>query len=460
MKKQTFLRFAKALFTVVLIAIGAFSALTVFAPELAEALTALVGIGEGSTGVMTATTIMATNTRATTNAARPRSADDPGHLAEDISKFVTMIAPDDFALDTLIREAGQSQKATDLIVNFEEVTFRGHEDQVSTTFTASGDSDLEDKFIDLAVANPTLWAKSETIYIPTILVSGKPLQLRIDSINANGTLKVTAINTTANVVPTIASGTVLRRSANAVGELKARGENKTLVPTNRWNYIQRYTAEVSEGYIRSMLDAKTDFSIKDQNYIRMYDFRTGHAKSGYFGVKAKVPSLDESEDILYQEGIYHQLTKNLDWTSAGGITNNLWIDWCNLLFADNNGSSDRYVFAGRNLIAAISKIPSVEKQLDAQQVEIVAGVKLNKVDTMFGTLYIKHDKVFDVMGHANDGVALDLEYIIKRPFMPLTSRELDLRGSGQSNVNATFIEEMYCLETRHLQTHAKIRMTS
>jgi hypothetical protein len=278
--------------------------------------------------------------------------------------------------------------------------------------------------------------------------------------NANGTLKVTAINVAGGLVPSIADNAVIKRSANAVGELKARGENKTLVPANRYNLIQRFTAEVSEGYIRSMLDAKTDFSTKDQNYRRMYDIRTGHAKSGYFGTRAVVYSQAEKENVQYQQGIYHQLTKNLDWTSAGGITNNLWIDWCNLLFADNSGSSDRYVFAGRNLIAAISKIPSVEKQLDANQVEIVAGVKLSKVDTMFGTLYIKHDKVFDLMGHENNGVALDLEYIIKRPFMPLTSRELDLRKAGISNENATFIEEMYCLETRYLDAHAKIRMTS
>jgi len=170
--------------------------------------------------------------------------------------------------------------------------------------------------------------------------------------------------------------------------------------------------------------------------------------------------LDEAEDVLYQEGIFHQLTKELEYTTAGGITNALWNSWCNTLFADNNGSTDRYLFAGRNLIEAISNIPAVEKQLDAKQVEVVAGVKLSKVDTMFGTIYIKHDKVFNVMGHDNEGIVLDLEYIIKRPFMPLTSRELDLRKSGQSNVNATFIEEMCCLETRHLDTHARIVLTS
>lgn len=460
MKKQTILRFVKGACFMLLAAICALQVVALVSPEAANALHGLMAWGGSGSGSVLATTAIAVNTRAATDAARPRSATDPGHLDEDVSQFVTMIMPDDFALDTLLREAGQSEKAEDLIINFEEVELRGHEDQMAAAFTASGGSAQSDKFVDITVANPSMWLKSETVYIPSILVSGKPLQLRVDSINSDNTLKVTAINTANNVVPTIADDTVIYRSANGVGELKARGENKTIIPGNRFNYCQRYTAEVSEGFIRGMLDTKSGYSFKDQNFIRMYDFRTGHAKSGYFGTKNIVPSVDEGENIMYADGIWNQLTKQLDWTAAGGITNNMWIDWCNELFADNAGSSERFVFGGRNLIAAISKIPDVQKQLEGRETEIVAGVKLNKIETLFGDLYIKHDKVFNVMGHADNGIALDLEQIKKRPFLPLTSRPLKLRDAGISNMNATLIEEIMCLEVRYLDTHAKIVKTA
>lgn len=459
MKKQPIQNFVKGAFLMLLFAVSALSVVAMVMPDLADAIFAFVGLSSGGFS-MAATTIMTTNTRATTDAARPRSATDPGHLDEDVSKFVTMIQPDDFALDTLIREAGQSEKATDLIVHFEEVEFRGHEDQVSAAFTASGGSALSDKFIDLTVANPNLWVKGETVYVPSILVAGKPLMLRVDTVNANNTLKVTAINTANNVVPTIANNTVIYRNGTAYGELRAKAENKTLIPGNRFNYCQRHMAQVEEGYIRGMLDTKSGYSFKDQNFIRMYDFRTEIAKASYFGQKAKVFSQEENEDVYYAEGIYHQLTKQLDWTTAGGITNNMWIDWCNAIFADNSGASDRYVMAGRNLIAAISKIPDVQKQLDGKETTIVAGVKLSKIETLFGELYIKHDKVFDVMGHRDDGVVLDLTQIRKRPFMELNSRELDFRTSGVSNKNATLIEEIMCFETRYLATHARIKRTA
>lgn len=462
MKKQTYLNFVKGTFYMFLFAICALQVVSLIDPDAADALISLIGIGGSGSGfLMAATSTIAVNTREATVQARPRSATDPGHIEDDVSSFVTMIQPDDFALDTLMREAGSSEKADDLEVHFEEVEFRGHQDAMGAALAAPSGTTLADKFRDITVDNPSLWVKGETIYVPSMTgIDGKPLMLRVDTINANNTLKVTAVNTVDNVVPAIADNTVLYRNGTAYGELRAKAESKTLIPGHRSNYCQRHMAEVEEGYIRGMLETKSGYSFRDQNFIRMYDFRTEIAKTSYFGIKNKVWSEDEQEFVHYADGIYHQLEKQLDWTAAGGISNNLWIDWCNALFADNSGAQDRYIFAGRNLIAAISKIPDVQKQLDGKDTIIVAGVKLSKVETLFGNLYIKHDKVFDVMGHADDGIALDLTQIRKRPFLPLTSRELDYRSSGVKNVNATLIEEIMCFETRYLGTHAKIVKTA
>lgn len=463
MKKKNLNTFIKNIAYALLMVFCAFSVTSVLFPEVTESLLAFAGLGgSGIGGASLATSILTANTRATSVAARPRSATDPGHLDEDVSKFVTMIMPDDFALDTLLRAAGQSEKATDLIVNFEEVEFRGHSDQTAAAYVIPGGATpVAVNYDNITVSNPNLWVKGESIYIPTMTgLNSRPLTLRVDSINTNGTLRVTAINTTGNLLPNIPLNTPIYRGATAHGERKAKAENKTLIPANRFNYCQRFMAQVEEGFIRGMLDTKTGYSFKDQNFIRMYDFRTELAKASYFGQKYITPSTEEGESIYYTDGIYHQLTKQLDWTTAGGIPNNMWIDWCNAIFADNAGAKDRYVMAGRNLIAAISKIPAVEKQLDATSTEIIAGVKLSKIETLFGDLYIKHDKVFDISGHADDGVVLDLTQIRKRQFLPLTSRQLKLREAGIENTNATLIEEIMCFETRYLGTHARIKRTA
>jgi hypothetical protein len=215
-------------------------------------------------------------------------------------------------------------------------------------------------------------------------------------------------------------------------------------------------AQVEEGFIRSMIDSKSGFGIQDQNFIRMYDFRNEMEKASIFGVKAIVPSRFEKENIYYQEGVYHQLTQQLTYTAVGGITQSTWIDWTKDVFAGNSGAEDRMLFAGKDLMATILKIPAVEKQLEAGRVEIVPGVKIVKVETSFGMLYLKHHKLFDTMGHVNDGMVLDMTNIKRRPFLALNQRQLKLREAGTSNVNATLIEEIFCLETRYLDTHARI----
>lgn len=461
MKKQTIFNALKGAFGLFLLALCALQVVSVFSPDAANAMSALLGLGGSGTGsVLAATTVLASNTRETTDTARPRSVTDPGHIDEDVSQVVTMIKPDDFSLDTLLRSMESTEKAKDLIVNFEEVEFRGHEDQVTAAFTASGGSALSDKFINLTVGNPSLWVKGETIYIPSQLVGGKPLALRVDSINSNNTLRVTAINAVNNVVPNIANNAVIYRAATAYGELRAKAENKTLIPGNRFNYCQRHMGQVEEGYIRSQIDTKTGFNVQDQNFIRMYDMRTEMEKSSIFGQRARVWSEDEKEFVHYAEGIFHQLEKQLEYTALAGITNSTWIDWTKTIFADNSGAEDRVLFAGKDLMATILKIPAVEKQLDAERVELVPGMKIMKVETSFGLLYLKHHKLFDNQGHKDDGMVVDMTNIKRRVFAPLSQRPLKLREAGISNVNATLIEEIFCLETRYLDTHARIKRTA
>lgn len=461
MKKQTVMKALKGAFALFLLAIVALQVVAVISPDAADAFAALLGFGgSGAGSAMAATTVLASNTREATDTARPRSATDPGHIDEDVSSFVTQIKPDDFSLDTILRSMESTEKAKDLVVNFEEVEFRGHQDAIGAAFTASGGTALSDKFVDITVDNPSLWVKGETIYVPSVLVSGKPLMLRVDTINSDNTLKVTAINVANNVVPSIADNTVLYRAATAYGELRAKAENKTLIPGNRYNYCQRHMGQVEEGYIRSQIDTKTGFNIQDQNFIRMYDMRTEMEKASIFGQRAKIWSQDENEYVYYADGIYHQLENQLEYTTAGGITNNTWIDWTRDIFADNSGAEDRVLFGGSRLIANILKISSVEKQLDADRVELVPGLKIMKVETSFGELYIKHHKLFDSMGHAHDGMVVDMTNIKRRVFAPLSQRPLKLREAGISNVNATLIEEIFCLETRYLDTHARIKNTS
>lgn len=443
----------------------AFSVVTVFAPQQAENLFAFLGMG-GSGGFALAqvgTLVSGADTRETAIAARPRSATDPGHLIDDVSKIVTKIRPDEFPMDSILRKMNNSETAKDLEVHFEEVEFRGRKDTVTVALAAPGGTTEADKYRDITVGNPLMFVEGEAIIIPSIAgvntVDGSPLRLRIDRKNDNGTLKVHALNTANNVVPAITINAPIYRGASSYGELKAQAGVSTNYPAHRSNYCQRFMAQVEQGKIRKNIASKTGYGLKEQNYMRMYDMRTELEESGIFGVKSRTWSNKDSEWILTQAGIYWQLEQDLEYTTASGINNNRWIDWSKEIFSDNAGSKDRILFGGNNLIAEILKIDLVQKQLDAQSVEIVPGLVVNRVKTSFGNILVYHHKLFDQLGYNDSGLVVDMTNIRRRPFQTMKKEELELAKSGQKYVDAYLISEISCLETRYLGTHFRITKT-
>ncbi len=460
MKKEFLINLGKGVGYVLLMLIGVFSAFTVFAPDVAEALMAFVGLSSGGGFAVAATALVSgPDTRESAKSSKPDSAEKPGHLANDVSSIVTKIRPDKAPLDTMIRKMNNSQKATDIQVNFEEVEFRGRESALTAALAAPSSTTTpttEDKYRSIQVGNPSLFIEGETIYIPTVLVDGKPLQLRIDEKNSDGTLKVAALNTPTGYVPAIPSTTVIYRGAPSAGELKAQVGSVTHYPDMRFNYCQRFMAQIEQSVIRGNIKSNSGFGWNDQNFMKMYDMRTSMELAHIFGTKSKTWSPKENDWVFTADGIYHQLEQNLEYTANSGINNDRWIDWTKELFSDDAGSSDRVLFGGKNLIAEILKIEMVQKQLESKQVEIVPGLKISVVQTNFGNVMIHHHKLFDSMGQADNGMIVDMVNIKKRPFQALKATELELRKSGQRNVRARLIDEISCLETRYLGTHARI----
>jgi hypothetical protein len=458
MKHKQRTKMIKGFGAMFLMVLGVFSVLSVFTPDIAESLFAFLGLG-GSGGAMLANTalISGTDTREAAKTAKPDSAEKPGHLENDISKVVTKIRPDKNPLDTMLRKMNNAEKANDIQVNFEEVEFRGRKDETTAALGAPTGTTDADKYRVISVANPTMFIEGESIYIPGVVTAdGKPLHLRIDEKHGDGTLTVHALNTANNVVPAIGSGTTIYRGAPSAGELKAQVGSVVHYPEMKYNYCQRFMAQVEQSYIRSMIKSNSGFNFNDQNYMKLYDMRSSMEFQHVFGQKSKTFSKKENDFVFTAEGLYHQLDNDLVYTNDSGITNDRWIDWTKELFSDDAGSTDRVLFGGRNLLADILKIDMVQKQLDATKVEIVPGLKVQKVETSFGTILIYHHKLFDQVGHDNDGMIIDMANIKKRTFLPMTSSKLELKKSGQRNVDARLVEEIVCLETRYLGTHARI----
>ncbi len=65
-------------------------------------------------------------------------------------------------------------------------------------------------------------------------------------------------------------------------------------------------------------------------------------------------------------------------------------------------------------------------------------------------------EVLDDCGMAENGLIIDPEYITKYTHIPFSTQKLDLKSSGQRNVDAIVITEASCLVLRYPGAHMRI----
>ena len=131
-------------------------------PEVATAIDGLFGFG-GEGVVMGMALVQGTNSNDATEAADSGTGAGTGNLLykRDVSQIVTEIKPDDFPLDTILRNIRGAESAYNRKVEYEEVTFR------SASATATSSDSVSGKTQDVTFANDkTFWAVDDIAFVP------------------------------------------------------------------------------------------------------------------------------------------------------------------------------------------------------------------------------------------------------------------------------------------------------
>ena len=84
------------------------------------------------------------------------------------------------------------------------------------------------------------------------------------------------------------------------------------------------------------------------------------------------------------------------------------------------------------------------------------GIDFTELHSKFGTLLVMLSEVFDECEMADNGIIIDPEYITKYSPCPFTTQRLDLKASGQRNVDAIVLTEASCLVLRYPKAHMRI----
>jgi hypothetical protein len=413
--------------------------------------------GTGATGTVLAS-VAVTGTQ--TSEAIETAA--PDHLERDISKIVTDMKKDEFPLDTIIRNIRKAEEAKSEKVEYEEVQYRGRESVTSAAFTQA--TLASDENAQLSVSNVKIWGVDDQVGV--VGQNGwdsKRLTLHVVAVDrAGGTINVTAINGQSEAnnqwVPTIASGSTLKRLGNAKNELASTTDIIAMVPGQDFNYCSIKMAFLEESVVRSLRKAYTGYGYSEQYIQEIYNFRSSCAATHWSGRKGKIINPVNDELIYSSDGIIPRVTQSTDFGSGAGAMDISKADITKVLketFSGNAGSAERFAFLGADVAEALENV-TFDKNVQALESDIVHGVKVNKLVSRFGTLNLVYDKMLDELGYAKEAYILDLAHIYKHDLEPMQMKDLDPDKAGTRRVkNAKRILENTCLTVRYTAAHRR-----
>lgn len=386
-----------------------------------------------------------------------------------ISQKITEMKPSAYPLDTILRKIGESVRTESWEYKWYNIDQRAIQDTIKTTKSATGTSSSSTQIFEIAVNNVVNWSVDDNLIFLTAAdaqINGGDSKVLVANVvaknSAANTITILALNglgTNARDLPELAAGVKIVCIGNAKAEKDAQTTPYQAYPQDTYNYCQIHMAQVEQSFYEKIHKKEVNWSYNDYRAQSIYDMRRKAELTSLWGKKGKFYDPVGDDYKYMSDGIMRLITKGLEY-SGSSITNETFAGWGKDIFTGNSGSDKRIMFVGGNLMKSLLGVPTITKQIEAKQTEVVWGITFNKIDTGFGELLVKYHNLFDVSGYADNGLVLDVNYLEKVNFKEMSTSELMLKESGQKNVQATLIEEAFCVATRYPDLHAIITKAS
>ena len=372
----------------------------------------------------------------------------PELLLSDVDSRLVKVRPMATPIDQISRLA-PSRKCDSMVVEF--YTADSQPDCTELTGPVAENSESDISSVD--VQNPDIFSVSDTLMSldATSLDDDSPVVFYVEETAPK--LKLRALNYEGGF-PGLERGAKLVRMARAAAELDVQTAQAQVLPTKKSNFCQIFKAQVEHSVLQRLAAKEVGLTLSDQEEMALMDMRLGIEKNFLFGAKSRFDKGPGRGEVFCTQGIWSQAGGEYTYPKSG-FTHEGLIEMMRMAFTGNAGSSRKILVGGSGLIQSISKLP-VSKEIGAMQTTTRWGIDFREIHTNFGKLYVVLSEVFDVCGHADDGMILDPEYIQKYVHMPFSATPIDLRASGQRNCDAVVLTEASCLVLRYPKAHIRV----
>jgi len=324
--------------------------------------------------------------------------------------------------------------------------------------------------VTINTTNNAIFSIYETIIVPGVkgwneagtVQTEEFLQLYIVDKAADGKLIVKPVNgkvigATENSMPTIADQKVLIRAGRAHNETDMRTTTYAAVPTKKKQNLQIFRAQIEESTLAKMADKEADWSFSDLEEEAIFDMKRGMNKSFWLGAKRIIYDAKKKE-VFMTGGIWWQAGKTFLYGKSALDTqfdNDMLVELCKKSFTGNAGNREKIFIVGSDLMANLSKM-TIDKTMNDEKTMTRWGIKFKVIETNFGTLHLVHDESLDEMGFSANGLIFDPNYLRKISVHELKTLDLDLRKSGESDVDARTISEISAIILQNPEAHVKV----
>lgn len=393
---------------------------------------------------------------------------DDDYLQQDISTLVTDIEPWKYPYSTMLERLPKGEKAKSYKIEFEEYEHYkrggvveayaagGNAKQLTLTLTSETQMDRfnVDDTMEIQDVEYEIGGVSFTLQGEVISKNGQQIVIENVFTDVNG--DIVDYPAHASLQSEVGDGQGIYRIGNSKGEKQAQTTPRGTKPVRNFNYVQHFMFQVEQSVLLQQMESKSGhptFSANQKRQIQNFRSEVEYAMKRQQRGEKKDVNHDELK--WFMGGFSYFVDKRIDYT-IGGLSNAEFIEWTRKIFAGNNGSQERVLFADDMLMADILKSPNVEKQLAGQDVKVKWGLMCTEIKTNFGLLNLVYDPSWSEIGVHNYGIVVDPTNVRIREFYPMQIGPLKLKESGQSWVDANVCHYVPSVEYRHVDTHAHI----
>ncbi len=409
----------------------------------------------------------------------------PDLFMADVDERVTKISQMRTPIDQISRKSGRATKCDSLEVKYYSVGNRPIKGEVNTAIAAS---DSKDRFALDLVDSSMLDIQDTARFIGvsgykedgSTVDTGVDFVVLVIGIDSDGYRVCQPVNGPTKGYPKIDKGTTVIRMGRAGAEFDVQTSVFSNVPTPDTQYCQKFMMQVEESTWAAMNKKEVDWGFSDLERDGIETLKIGMEGSFMFGSKRKFKHLINKQLVYTTGGIYWMAGKNLtlgEWimTDPGdnsdpdnpvaptyefSFTDDHLVDLSKDLFTGPGAGNRRKVgLAGKNALAALSKIKSDTKSHDRPKVD-VWDLTFSSFRTEFGELLVMYCEMMDLQGKEDEVLVLDPEYMTKRYFKGWSREEYDMKKLAIRDTNAVVLTEESCIYLTNPNAHAILTLAS